>query len=168
MNTFPTLKQPSPATNVRVAGSSDIPGIVRLIQQLAAHDHVMPPNGEVLSDVLATLLSRPSNVYVVAESEEASDAVLVAAMQLDFRLTTWEAAPYVYVEDFIVEERYRGQGVGAAMLAFAEKLALARGCVRMDLDVLQESDQARRFYARHGFVDQKRLYLRRVLRSVGE
>jgi ribosomal protein S18 acetylase RimI-like enzyme len=149
--------------NVRTATIADIPAIARLIQQLAVHDHVPAPDADALAGVLAVLLARGTTAYVVAEAEEAGRNALVAAMQLDFRLTTWEAAPYVYIEDFIVEARYRGQGIGAALLELAEALARERGCVRMDLDVLQESVDARRFYARHGFVDQKRLYLRRAL-----
>jgi ribosomal protein S18 acetylase RimI-like enzyme len=146
---------------VRTATARDIPEIVRLIRQLAAHDHVTPPDSETLARVLDALLTR-SAVYIVAQAAEGE--ALLGAMQLDFRLTTWEAAPYVYIEDFIVDEGRRGQGIGSAMLALAEELALERGCVRMDLDVLQESVDSQRFYARHGFADQKRLYLRRVLR----
>jgi ribosomal protein S18 acetylase RimI-like enzyme len=149
--------------NVRTATTADIPGIACLIQQLAVHDHVPAPDGEALMGVLSILLARPTTTYVVAEAEEVDETALVGAMQLDFRLTTWEAAPYMYIEDFVVEEQYRGQGIGAAMLVLAETLARERGCVRMDLDVLEESLDARRFYIRHGFVDQKRLYLRRVL-----
>jgi ribosomal protein S18 acetylase RimI-like enzyme len=146
---------------VRTATARDIPEIVRLIRQLAAHDHVTPPDSDTLAEVLGVLMAR-STVYIVAEASDGN--ALVGAMQLDFRLTTWEAAPYAYVEDFIVDEAYRGQGIGSAMLALAEELSRERGCVRMDLDVLQESVDSQRFYARHGFVDQQRLYLRRVLR----
>jgi ribosomal protein S18 acetylase RimI-like enzyme len=147
---------------VRTATDRDIPEIVRLIRQLAAHDRARPPESDALARVLDVLLTR-SAIYVVAEATDGQS--LLGAMQLDFRLTTWEAAPYVYIEDFIVDEAYRGQGIGSAMLALAEELARERGCVRMDLDVLQESVDSQRFYARHGFVDQKRLYLRRLLRN---
>ena len=146
---------------VRTATARDIPEIVRLIRQLAAHDRVMPPDSDALARILGVLLAG-STVYVVAEASDGK--ALVGAMQLDFRLTTWEAAPYVYIEDFIVDEAHRGRGLGSAMLALAEDLALERGCVRMDLDVLQDSVDSQRFYVRHGFVDQKRLFLRRALR----
>ncbi len=147
---------------VRTATARDIPEIVRLIRHLAAHDHVRPPDSDTLTSVLGALLTHGA-IYIVAQADEGE--ALIGAMQLDFRLTTWEAAPYVYIEDFVVDDAYRRQGIGSAMLALAEDLARERGCVRMDLDVLQESVDSQRFYARHGFVDQKRLYLRRVLRG---
>jgi ribosomal protein S18 acetylase RimI-like enzyme len=151
--------------NVRIATDRDIPAIACLIQQLAAHDHATPPDRDTLVQVLHTLLARDNTLYVVAEAKEGGP--LLGVMQLDFRLTTWEAAPYAYVEDFIVDEAHRGMGIGSAMLDLAERLARERGCVRMDLDVLQESVDSQRFYARHGFVDQRRLYLRRVLGPAG-
>ena len=101
-------------------------------------------------------------MYIVAEGDNRR---VIGTMQMDFRLTTWEAAPYVYIEDFFVVEERRGQGVGSAMLDLARQLAQERGCVRMDLDVLRESADTQRLYARHGFVDQERLMLRLVLES---
>jgi len=170
---------------IRTATTTDIPGIARLIQKLAEHDGMAAPPFERLTETLHTLLDSGASAYIVAEAEYpplsprgrgegalecgshaaafSADNNIIGTMQLAFRLTTWEAAPYVYMEDFFVEEEYRAQGIGSAMLDLAVQVARERGCVRMDLDVLQASEEARRFYARHGFVDQQRLYLRLVL-----
>lgn len=177
--------------HIRTATTTDIPGIARLIQKLAEHDGMAAPPFEQLIETLHTLLDSGDSAYIVAEddgclpqppcgrdeinldcgspaaaflaSSSTEDRPIIGTMQLAFRLTTWEAALYVYLEDFFVEEAYRGQGIGSAMLDLAKQVARERGCVRMDLDVLQGSVDARRFYARHGFVDQQRRYLRLVL-----
>jgi ribosomal protein S18 acetylase RimI-like enzyme len=146
--------------NVRIATVHDVPDITRLIQKLAEHDGATPPVTERLQETLRTLLNRDATTYLVAEDEMGR---VIGSMQLDFRLTTWEAAPYVYIEDFFVEPEHRGQRVGTAMLELAKDISRQRGCVRMDLDVLNESVAAQSFYFRHGFVDQKRLYLRLTL-----
>ena len=125
---------------IRTATQADVPAIACLILRLAVHDGVAPP--------------------VVAESPDGS---LAGVLQVSIRLSTWEAAPYAYLEDFFVDEPFRGRGTGSALLARAVEIARERGCVRIDLDVLTASDAARAFYARHGFVDQQRRYLRRAL-----
>ncbi len=176
---------------IRTATTTDIPGIARLIQKLAEHDGIAAPPLARLTETLHTLLDSGDSAYIVAEDDGASpqfprgrdevnldcgspaaaflaspstgDSPVIGTMQLAFRLTTWKAALYVYLEDFFVEEAYRGQGIGSAMLDLAKQIARERGCVRMDLDVLEKSGEARRFYARRGFVDQQRRYLRLVL-----
>ena len=150
-------KEPCVVMTVRTATQADIPGIVRLIQALAQHDGVPAPDSRSLREVLQTLLRRESTQYIVAVDDA---GLVIGTMQLDFRLTTWEAATYAYIEDFFVEEQHRGQGVGSAMLQLARQLSRQWGCVRMDLDVLQSSVDTRRFYERHGFENQGRLILR--------
>lgn len=148
--------------NVRTATLADIPAIGSLIQKMAQHDGVPAPEFAPLQDVLSRMLARASTTYIVAENDEGE---LVGTLQLDFRLTTWEAAPYVYLEDFFVEESYRGRGVGSVMLNLAIKMAQERGCVRIDLDVLESGAEAQRFYVRHGFGDQYRRLMRLVLKE---
>lgn len=153
-------KEPFIGMTVRTATQADIPGIVRLIQALAQHDGVPAPDSHALREILQTLLHRDSTQYIVAVDDAGQ---VIGTMQLDFRLTTWEAATYAYIEDFFVEEQQRGQGVGSAMLHLAQQLSNHRGCVRMDLDVLKANLATRRFYERHGFEDLGRLTLRLTL-----
>ena len=148
------------ALHIRVATPADIPAIAALIRKLAAHDGAIVPDATRLRAVLDALLQSDSTLYLIAEGPAGA---IVGVLQLSFRLSTWGAAPYVYIEDFYVEEAFRGQGTGRALLERAVEIARDRGCVRMDLDVLSSSTAAQAFYTRHGFVDQKRLYLRRTL-----
>ncbi len=69
--------------------------------------------------------------------------------------SSWAGAPAMIVHDLFVDETARGQGLGRRLLAEAAKLAVARGCCRLDVNVLSWNGQARRFYGILGFVPQK-------------
>ncbi|HSG53259.1 MAG TPA: GNAT family N-acetyltransferase [Rheinheimera sp.] len=56
---------------------------------------------------------------------------------------------WFYLESFWLADSERGKGVGSAMLAEAERIALQRGCKFVVLDTLDF--QAKPFYQRHGY-----------------
>jgi GNAT superfamily N-acetyltransferase len=60
--------------------------------------------------------------------------------------TSWS---WLYIENLVVPEAARGQGLGARLMGMAEAEARARGCVGARLDTY--SFQARGFYERLGY-----------------
>lgn len=56
-----------------------------------------------------------------------------------------------YVSCLATHASRRGEGIGTALLNEAARLALARGCETLVLDVSSENDRARRLYERLGF-----------------
>lgn len=66
-------------------------------------------------------------------------------------LSTFAAKPLLNIHDLAVKPEVRGLGIGRALLAAAENLALELGCCRMSLEVL-EHNPARRLYTAAGFV----------------
>ncbi|WP_342451486.1 GNAT family N-acetyltransferase [Neoroseomonas nitratireducens] len=61
-------------------------------------------------------------------------------------VTSWS---WLYVDNLVVPEAARGQGLGARLMAMAEAEARARGCIGARLDTY--SFQARGFYERLGY-----------------
>lgn len=68
--------------------------------------------------------------------------------------------PQAWVNDLIVTESMRGQGVGRALLAWAEDLARARGCFRMSLETASRREATHRFYAREGWTDNGKWFVK--------
>ena len=62
----------------------------------------------------------------------------------------------IHLEDVCVDEACRGTGIGGALMEYVTDWAKANGCDRMDLDVWEFNEGARRFYERWGFATQKR------------
>lgn len=58
---------------------------------------------------------------------------------------------YLEIDNFVVDEKARSAGVGAALLQWMEQEARAHGCRVLMLDAYVENFKAHRFYYRHGF-----------------
>jgi len=79
-----------------------------------------------------------------------------------FTYSTFEARPTLYVEDVFVWPRYRGRGAGGALLAELARLAVRKGCARMEWTVLDWNAPAIRFYERLGTIMRKEWVLARL------
>jgi len=71
----------------------------------------------------------------------------VAAGLLSFYMTysTYKGAPCLFIDNLFVEPWARGEKLGAKLMAAAARLAIERGCCRIDLHVLK-SNPAQAFY----------------------
>ena len=57
---------------------------------------------------------------------------------------------YLYVDDLVVDEAGRGQGVGAALMDWLKAEGRALGCHNLVLDTALANTAAQRFYRRQG------------------
>jgi ribosomal protein S18 acetylase RimI-like enzyme len=99
-------------------------------------------NGEVIGMLVAFPMK------VDAEYVE-TDPVLVPYSVLE------EDESY-YVCGMAIEAAHRGQGIGAQLLAEAERSARALGFRKLSLIVFEQNAGARRLYERHGYVEKRR------------
>jgi aminoglycoside 6'-N-acetyltransferase I len=66
-------------------------------------------------------------------------------------------SPVAYVEGIYVKAECRKQGVGTALLQYAEQWALERGCIQLALDALLDNPASHEFYAKVGFREVERV-----------
>jgi GNAT superfamily N-acetyltransferase len=132
---------------IRGAEPADVPVIADLIWQLAKFEKL---EDEVVltEDLLRAGLfgSRPYAEAVLAE--EADKPIGFALFFHTF--STFLARPGLYLEDLFVLADHRGRGVGRALLANLARLAVERGCGRLEWAVLNWNQEAIRFYERLG------------------
>ena len=79
-----------------------------------------------------------------------------------FTYSTFEARPTLYVEDVFVWPRDRGRGAGGALLAELARIAVRKGCARMEWTVLDWNAPAIRFYERLGTIMRREWVLARL------
>jgi ribosomal protein S18 acetylase RimI-like enzyme len=56
----------------------------------------------------------------------------------------------MYVDDLVIDDAQRSQGVGNALMAHLQQLARAAGCEKFTLDSGTQRQQAHKFYFREG------------------
>ena len=66
--------------------------------------------------------------------------------------STFLAKPGIYLEDLFVEPKFRGHGVGKALLVHLAKLTLERGGARLNWSVLDWNEPSIQFYESLGAV----------------
>ena len=65
--------------------------------------------------------------------------------------STFAAKPLLNIHDIVTREERRGQGVGQALLQWAEQRARQLGCCKLTLEVLSNNTRAMASYERAGF-----------------
>lgn len=131
---------------IRFAVREDAPAILRLVRELAAYekllDQVHVSEADILRDGFG---ERPHFECLIAEC----DGMAVGLALFFQTYSTFAGRPGLYLEDLIVSEAARGQGLGRRLVARLAKVAVERKCQRIDFSVMP-GNPARAFYARLG------------------
>lgn len=144
-----TIATKDPRTTLRFATEADVPTILDLIRGLADYEKLAH---EVVADE-ATLARSLFGGRQVAEVVIADHEGAPAGFALFFHnFSTFLGLPGIYLEDLFVRPELRGRGIGESLLAFLGKLAVERGCGRLEWSVLDWNEPAIRFYLRLGAV----------------
>jgi GNAT superfamily N-acetyltransferase len=125
----------------------DVPLLLRLIKALAEYEKL---SGEVVATeaLLQEALFGPARNAEAALAYVGEDAVGFAVWFYNF--STFVGRPGLYLEDVFVLPDWRGRGVGSALMRHLARLAVQRGCGRMEWAVLDWNQSAIGFYRRLG------------------
>ena len=134
------------AASVRPIAPADVPRVWDLVGELAAFEKLEDIRTGSAERLAAALFSEPPALFGrVAEVR----GRIVGYALFHFTYSSFRTNPRMWLEDLYVEPAARGTGAGAELLRAFAREALARGCHRVDWDVL-EWNPARRFYERMG------------------
>ena len=131
---------------LRPAKPNDVQTLFRLIQALAEYEklsHAVTGNPDALADHLFG--PKPCIEAIVVEHTQPVGFALFFT-----NYSTFLTQPGIYLEDLFVLPDYRRQGIGQAILSYLAKLAIERGCGRLEWSVLDWNEPAITFYRRMG------------------
>lgn len=131
----------------RFATKGDIPGILEMIRRLAAYEHAedeVRATPELLDE---WMFERRAAETVVME---APDAGIVGIAVFFQNFSTWTGTGGMYLEDLYIDEPYRDNGAGRALMAHLAGICKKRGWVRLDWSCLDWNEPSLGFYQRIG------------------
>ena len=137
---------------IRNALPSDASAIYKLYKQLVGEDAV-----SVTANGIAALVTHRAQLLVCEINQVVVGTVLI---QLCADVMYAEQ-PFAVVENLVVDEGYRNQGVCAAMLAAVERISLDADCSKIMLMSSVPRTEAHRAFLRAGYSgDAKRGFVR--------
>jgi len=143
------------ATTIRPATPSDVPQILAFVRALAEYerepDAVMATEADLLRDGFGP---NPFYFCLIAEN----NGTPAGFAFYFFNYSTWLGRPGLYLEDIFVLPEFRGLGIGKALLQQVAAIAVEKGCLRLQWEVLDWNSPAIEFYRAMGaeFLDEWR------------
>ncbi len=135
------------------------PQLAPLIHALATEEQADPAPIDEIANVVEALLRSGASDFLLATIDDEP----VGCLQIAYRLSTWQAQPYAYLEDFYLAPHVRGRGVGTKLLDYALQRAEGQRSDYIMLDVRADNSAAQRLYTRFGFSHSGSLIMKRPL-----
>jgi len=103
-------------------------------------------------------LQDKNNYYIAAVDEENVIGLLISELQEKLH----REKPQLFIEDLLVEENRRNNGIGTLLIDNAIKYAKEKNCEVIELTSYKDNFKAHKFYEKNGFINHSikfKLYL---------
>ena len=133
--------------NIRAATPQDAPDIIRLMRILAGD-----ANETIRLDAqgVKAFLAQGGSSVLLAEREGRT----VGLLSLSMRANLFHAGLTCTIEELVVDEDARRQGVGSALLNEAIHRSQNAGCAEISISTTADNKEAIALYRRFGLVDE--------------
>lgn len=133
--------------SIRRATPRDAPTIFRLLRGLAEYERLTHAMVATRAQIRRHGFGRRRYFEALICRRGRADVGLAVYY---FTFSTFLGRPVLYLEDLFVLPDERGRGAGRALLAEVARVAVRRGCGRMEWTVLHWNTPSIRFYKRLG------------------
>ena len=133
---------------IRQATIDDVPVLLPLVEDYWAFEGISGFDPPRVSEQLTRLFSEPRlgcGWVAFMDGQPVGYLVAVYVFSLEHLGLTAE------IDEFMVLDQHRGQGVGSALLAIAESTFARAGCTEVSLQLSRRNDAGRAFYQRRGY-----------------
>lgn len=128
--------------SIRFAAREDIPTILEFIRALAAYEKM---EDQVIADetLLETWIFEKRKAEVLLAFEGGTP---IGFALFFHNFSTWLGRAGIYLEDLFVLPEYRGRGYGKLLLKRLARIAVQRGCGRLEWACLDWNEPSIAFY----------------------
>jgi len=145
---------------VRPACREDLLGLVGLLESLFSIEEDFVVDADKQRRGLELMLNNGRGCILVAES---ADRTVVGMCSGQLTVSTAEGGPAVLIEDMVVREDWRGQGIGARLMDGISVWAAENEAVRLQLLADRKNLPALEFYKHLGWEQTQLICLRNRL-----
>ena len=146
---------------IRFAKPQDVPGIIKLLQQVGRVHHEGRP--DIFRSIaqkygpsqVLTLMRQTDTPIFVAVEEEKVLGYCFCQVQVTEKNPVLNDRYCLYIDDLCVLEGCRGKHLGSALYNEVVRYAKMRKCDAITLNVWEGNDAAKAFYEKMGFAPQK-------------
>ena len=129
-------------TTIREATSAGVPALCALVGDMEHEAFELAAFGERLS------AQRAGGLHTCLVCERGGAVLGMLNLRIEDQLH--HARPAAEIMELVVADGHRGEGLGAALLEHARRLAAERGCEVLEVTSKMEREAAHRFYERMG------------------
>jgi N-acetylglutamate synthase-like GNAT family acetyltransferase len=129
--------------SIREAHGSDAVTIAALYRSFISSPHI-----NVREDRVKAIASDPNNFLFVCEVNDVVCGTAFLTLCLD---AMFGNQPYGVLENVVVDEAFRGEGIGSSLLAHAEEVCRTRDCSKIMLMSTATRESAHRFFEQQGY-----------------
>lgn len=134
-------------TIIRRAVTKDIEAMALLLEQLFSIEADFIPDTEKQKSGLKLMVESANACVLVAETEEKITGMLTA----QFVISSAEGGLAAWLEDLVVDQHYRGKGIGSMLMSEMKKQLAQSGISRMQLLADKMNTPALLFYQKQGW-----------------
>jgi N-acetylglutamate synthase-like GNAT family acetyltransferase len=130
--------------SVREAIGGDAVVLAELYRALVPNPYI-----NVREDRLDAIASDPNNFIFVCQVDGVVCGTAFLTLCLDVMFGN---QPYGVLENVVVDEAFRGKGIGSCLLAYVEEVCRTRDCSKIMLMSTSTRESAHRFFEQQGFL----------------
>lgn len=134
---------------VRPATAADLPALTALFHEMEAHyEGAAAPDEEAVRSALERHVFAADSTIDLLVAE--TDGTLLGFASVSMLFPAAFLAPALFLKDIFVSAGARSRGIGTALLRAVARLAVARGCARVNWNTGRDNAAALSLYRRLG------------------
>ena len=133
--------------SIRTARSEDAGAIAQLIQELAT---AIGEDSPITAAYAGIFLVFQGCGVLLAEQDDG----IVGLLSYSMRPNLYHAGPCGLIEELLVRDTVRGQGIGKGLIRAALRLFETMGCAEASVSTMPDNEGALRLYRAMGFGDE--------------
>lgn len=152
-------------TRIEPATIEDLPLLTELLMDLFAEESDFRPDYNNQMRGLRLILEQPNRgrIFVLRSANR-----IIGMINLLFTISTAEGGFVILLEDLVIHESFRGQGMGSELLKYAIDYARQKDFLRITLLTDRIREESLVFFEKHGFQRSAMVPMRLFLGSAAE